>query len=91
MENDGPKMYCSFRVVPSLSDKEAILNVKKILKGSLDSIPSPSLSVKIQIMDGKVYLRCKGKILLGIVNKLLKTKSLFTEGKGDVIQSSLSS
>ena len=50
--------------------------VEKILKGSLDSIPSPS--VKIQIMGGKVCLRCKGKTLLGIVNKLLKTKSLLT-------------
>jgi len=28
--------------------------VEKILKGSLDSIPSPSPSVKIQIMGGKV-------------------------------------
>ena len=27
--------------------------VEKILKGSLDSIPSPSPSVKIQIMGGK--------------------------------------
>ena len=51
--------------------------VEKILK---DSIPSPSLSVKIQIqiMGGKVCLRCKGKTLLGVVNKLLKTKSLLT-------------
>ena len=40
------------------------------------SIPSPL--VKIQIMDGKVCLRCKGKTLLGVVNKLLKVKSLFT-------------
>ena len=48
--------------------------VENILKGSLDSTPSPSPSVKIQIMGGKVCLRCKGKILLGIVNKLLKTK-----------------
>ena len=39
-------------------------------------IPSPS--VKIQIMGRKVSLRCKGKALLGIVNKLLKTKSLLT-------------
>ena len=31
--------------------------VEKILKGSLDSIPPPSLSVKIQIMGGKVCLR----------------------------------
>ena len=46
--------------------------VEKILKGSLDSIPSPS--VKIQIMDRKVCLRCRGKMLLGVVNKLLNTK-----------------
>ena len=46
--------------------------VGKILKGSLDLIPSPS--VKIQIMGGKVCLRCKDKTLLVIVNKLLKTK-----------------
>ena len=32
--------------------------VEKILKGSLDSIPSLSPSVKIQIMDKKVCLRC---------------------------------
>ena len=30
--------------------------VEKILKGSLDLIPSPSPSVKIQIFGGKVYL-----------------------------------
>ena len=45
---------------------------KKILKGSLDPIPSPS--VKIQITGGKFCLRCKGKTLLGIVNKLLRTE-----------------
>ena len=39
------------------------IKVEKFLKGSLDSIPSPS--VKIQIMGGKVCLRCKGKTLLG--------------------------
>ena len=43
-----------------------------------DSIPSPLPSVKIQIMDGKVCLRHKGKILLGVVNKRLKIKSLLT-------------
>jgi hypothetical protein len=48
--------------------------VEKILKGNLDSIPSPSTSVKIQIIGGKVYLRCKGKTLLVVVNKLLKPK-----------------
>ena len=41
--------------------------VEKILKGSLDSIPSLSPSEK---MGRKVCLRCKGKILLGVVNKL---------------------
>jgi hypothetical protein len=50
--------------------------VEKILKGSLDSIPSPS--VKSQIMGKKVCLSCKGETLLGDVNKLLKTKSLLT-------------
>ena len=49
--------------------------VEKIFKSSLDSIPSPSTSVEIQIMDRKVCLRCKGKILLGVVSKHLKTKS----------------
>ena len=48
--------------------------VEKILKASLDSIPSPSPSMKIQIMGRKVCLRCKGKTLLGIVNKLLNLK-----------------
>ena len=33
--------------------------VEEILKGSLDSIPSPS--VKIQVMGGKVRLWCKDK------------------------------
>ena len=39
-------------------------------------IPSPSPSVKIQIMGGKVCLRCKSKTFLGVVNKLLITKCL---------------
>ena len=34
-----------------------LVKVEKILKGRLDSIPSPSPSVKIQIIGGKVYLR----------------------------------
>ena len=37
--------------------------VENILKGRLDSIPSPSPSMKIQIMGGKVCLRNKGKTL----------------------------
>ena len=55
-----------------------IVKVEKILKGSLDSISLPSTSVKIQIMGRKVCLRFKGKALLGVVNKLLKTKYLLT-------------
>jgi hypothetical protein len=50
--------------------------VEKILKGSLDLISSPTPSVKIQIMVGKVCLMCEDKTLLDIVNKFLKTKSL---------------
>ena len=52
--------------------------VEKFLKGSLDSIQSPSTSVKIQIVGEKVCLRWKGKILPGVVNKVLKTKSKFS-------------
>ena len=54
--------------------------VENILKGILVSIPSPSPSVKIQIMGRKVCLRCRGKTLLGVVNKLLKksTQQCFT-------------
>ena len=57
---------------------DVLVKVEKILKGSLDSIPSPLSSVKIQIMGGKVCLRCKGITLLGVVNECLKTKSLLT-------------
>ena len=53
-----------------------LIKVEKILKGSLDWMPSPS--VKIQTLCGKVCLRCKVKTLLGIVNKRLKAKSLLT-------------
>ena len=49
-----------------------ILNeVENILEGSLDSIQSPSPTVKIQIMDRKVCLRCKGKTLLGDEKKFV--------------------
>ena len=51
------------------------LKVEKISEDSLDLISSSSPWVKIQIMGGKVCLRCKGKTLLGVVNKLLKAKS----------------
>ena len=57
---------------------DCVDKVEKILKGSLDSIQSPSPSVKTQIMREKICWRCKGKTYLGIVNKLLETKSLLT-------------
>ena len=50
--------------------------VEKILKVSMDSIPSPLPSVIIQIMSRIVCMRCKGKTLLGDVNKLFVFKSL---------------
>jgi hypothetical protein len=50
--------------------------VENISKGSLDAIPPPSPSVKIQIMGRKVCLRCKSKTLMGVVNKLLNSNVL---------------
>ena len=47
--------------------------VENTSKDSKDSIALPS--VKTQIMDGKVCLRCRGKTLLGVVNKLFLTKT----------------
>ena len=59
--------------------------VENILKSRLVLIPSPSPLVKIQIMGGKVCLWCKGKSLLGVVNKLLNTKSLLTSITSNVL------
>ena len=47
-----------------------LFKVTKILKGSLDSIPAPSPSVKMQIMGGKVCLSCIGKKYLAFSNGL---------------------
>ena len=66
MELDQMKTRC----VSNLS------KVEKILKGSLDLIPSPSPSVKIQIMGGKVCLRCKCKTLLGVATNFGTQKVL---------------
>ena len=63
---------------PRYDWKDRGIKVEMNLKGSLDLIESPSPSVEIQIMGGKVCLGCKGKTLLDVVNKLLKTKSLLT-------------
>ena len=59
-----------------VTPKYQVYKVEKILKGSLVWIPSPSPSVKIQIMGGKVCLRCKGKTLLGDVKKLFVFKKV---------------
>ena len=71
LENQpGPSAASSSRTQPGpMHDK-----VEKILKGSPDSISSPSPSVKIQIMDRKVRLKCKGKTLLGDANIFLFSK-----------------
>ena len=41
---------------------QILVKVEKFLTGSLDSIPSPSPSVKIQIMGGKVCLIALSKL-----------------------------
>ena len=68
----------SQKIMYKLTTKKFLGKRENILKGSLDSIPLPSPSVKIQIMGREVCLRCKGKTLLDVVNKLLNTKSLLT-------------
>ena len=52
----------------SSSDKLVTFKIENTLKGSLDSITSPS----------PLSLRCEGKTLLEVVNKLLKIKSFLT-------------
>ena len=47
--------------VGRISNYDDYGKVENILKGSLDLIPTPSPLVKIQVMDRKVCLRCKGK------------------------------
>ena len=61
---------------------------KKEINFEFNEISSPSPSVKIQIMGRKICLKCKGKTLLSIVNKLLKTKSLLTRAMFCLITSS---
>ena len=51
-----------------------LCKVEKILKGRLDLIPSPSPSVKSQIMGRKVCLRCKAKDCWGLSTNFWKQK-----------------
>ena len=59
----GPPPFTLYRRNPA-PVKVKIVKVEKLQEDSLDSIPSPS--VKIQIIGGKVCLRCKGKTLPGL-------------------------
>ena len=52
--------------------------VEKILEDSLDSIPSPSPSVKNQIIGGKVYLRVIRQNIAGWCQQNFVFKSLLT-------------
>ena len=65
-------LVVELKLRPCENSQVDFCKIEKILKGSLDSIPSPSM--KIQIMGGKFCTRCKGKTLLGIVNKVFKPK-----------------
>ena len=58
-DNDGNffKKSISLKNNKKIQRKKIFGKVEKSLKGSLVSIPSPSLSVKIQIVCGKVFLR----------------------------------
>ena len=82
----------------SILNSSYLFKVKKKLENSLASIPSPSTSVKIQIMVRKDGLRFKAKTLLVVVNKLFCTKFLLTtcsnawpknENKNSNVQDSL--
>ena len=64
---------------PNYFQKNPAVKVKKNQEDTLHLILSPPASVKIQNMGGKICLRCKGKTLLGIVNKLFIFKSFLTK------------
>ena len=57
-------VLCNYNWVKWFLKEHSFFKVEKILKGSPDSISTPSPSVKIQIIGRKVCLRCKGKTLL---------------------------
>ena len=54
-----------------------VCKVEGILKGRLDLIPSPSPSVKIQIMGGKVCLRCKVHVYSEKATKFCKISTKY--------------
>ena len=68
-----------FRTI--LLPNKVCLKVETILQGSLDSMPSPLPSVKIQIVGGKICLSCFKKIggFCGIWRNLEEEGYLFTK------------
>ena len=54
----SPKTFKYMEGCQAKLEKRPSSKVEKILKGSLDVIPSPSPAVKIQIMGGKVAKHC---------------------------------
>ena len=92
-ENKSPSSVSMRASTPSTGAKRTCsVKVEKILKGSLNLIPSPSISLKIQIMDGKVCLRCKGKTLLDVdITKQCFALLPQVNFPGDGIKSRLSS
>ena len=101
------KNRISVHIIFALLEKDRRLHyfttkVEKILKRILDSIPSPSPSVKIHMMGGKVCLRKANHCQETFENKkfvditqqcltLLPQVNFPTEGEGDGIESRLSS
>ena len=61
-----------------LLTKTAGFKVKKILKDSMDSISSPSPSLKIQIMGGKVCLSCEKQNIAGCCQQTFEYKTFVT-------------
>jgi len=69
------------QILSFFKDNWTLIKVENMLKGSLDSIPSPSHSVKIQFMGGKVWLRCKRQNIAGCCQQTFENKKFV-----DIIQ-----
>ena len=85
MQYIGVKMFINNFFLENyiqISTLTIVIKVEKTLKGSLDSIPSPSLSVKIQITKRPaMFCLCQQTFPFMIC--------IFTEGEGDGIESRL--
>ena len=67
-------VYCQLRIFPFFMQKR----FEKIAWIQFDSIPSPSPSVKIQIIGGKVYLRVIRQNIAGWCQQNFVFKSFLT-------------